>query len=114
MKNKHDNVCLIIWCKVINNIRTLSEIHNLFERTLETGRKASYSSLFRSECKLILYLPTIVYCVNPAMSKTSVILVVLKFTQWCPLLSPRFYCYRFLLSLYMNRVPENLNKAMTR
>ena len=44
------------------------KIQNLFVRTLETGRKVS---LFRSERKLIYYLPTMyVYCVYPAMSKS--------------------------------------------
>ena len=43
----------------------------MFVRTLETGRKASCSSLFRSECKLILYLTRMyVHCVYPAISET--------------------------------------------
>ena len=46
----------------------IRKIQNLFVRTLETGRKVS---LFRSERKLIYYLPTMyVYCVYPAMSKS--------------------------------------------
>ena len=48
------------------------KIYNLFARALETGRKASCSSLFRCECKLILYLSTLyVNCVYPAISKNS-------------------------------------------
>jgi hypothetical protein len=68
------------------------KIYNLFARALETGRRTSFSSLFRSECKLILFLTTMyVYCVYPAISKgpkqlpnclkiteTSVVLVVFK------------------------------------
>jgi hypothetical protein len=38
---------------------------------LETDRRASFSSLFRSEWKLILYSTTMyVYCVYPAISKS--------------------------------------------
>jgi hypothetical protein len=51
-------------------LRYIRKIQNLFVRTLETGRKVS---LFRSERKLIYYLPTMyvyVYCVYPAMSKS--------------------------------------------
>ena len=51
-------------------------IYNLCVRALKTGRKVILwrviSGLFCSECKSILYLPTMyVYCVYPAMSKCS-------------------------------------------
>ena len=47
---------------------------------LETGRKASLSSLFRSECKSMLYLTTMyVYCVYPAISKSPKTLAKLSF-----------------------------------
>ena len=40
------------------------KIYNLFVRALETSRKASFSSLFRSVGKLILYFPTMyIYCI---------------------------------------------------
>ena len=40
------------------------KIYNLFVWALETSRKASFSSLFRSVCKLILYFPTMyMYCI---------------------------------------------------
>ena len=44
------------------------KIYNLFVQALETGRKTSFSRLFRIECKLILYWMTMyVYCVYPAI-----------------------------------------------
>jgi hypothetical protein len=47
----------------------VTEIYNLFVQALETGRKAS---LFRSECKLILYSTTMyVYCIYSSLSKSS-------------------------------------------
>ena len=77
------------------NIRTLSKnitfictcFRNMFKSL------ASFSSLFRSECILILYLTTMyVYCVNPAkserlkqtdkLSETRVVLIVFL---WCHL-----------------------------
>jgi hypothetical protein len=54
----------------------LLENIKLFARALETGRQANiwwfFYSLFRSECKLIVYLTTMyVYCVYPDLSKKS-------------------------------------------
>ena len=44
------------------------KIYNLFVWALETGRKAS---LFRRECKLILYSTTMyVYCIYSSLSKS--------------------------------------------
>jgi len=47
----------------------------IFKLFLETGRKgslANFSSLFRNECKWIINFTTMyVYCVYPAMSKSS-------------------------------------------
>jgi len=68
----------------IYNIRTLSENIKFICTSFRNG---SFSSLFRSECKLILYSTTMyVYCVYPAVSKiptqltklseTSIVLIV--------------------------------------
>ena len=59
-------------CISFPNIYTIyvhcRKIYNLFARALETDRRAS---LFRSECKLILYSTTMyIYCVYPAISKS--------------------------------------------
>jgi hypothetical protein len=60
----------------IYNIRTLSVnikfICTSFRNRQNSEPSASFSGLFRSECKWILYLTTLyVYCVYPAMSKKS-------------------------------------------
>jgi hypothetical protein len=60
----------------IYNIRTLSvnikSICTSFRNSQNCEPSASFSCLFRSEYKRILYLTTIyVYCVYPAMSKKS-------------------------------------------
>ena len=82
----------------------------------------SFSSLFQNEWKLIVYLTTMyVYCVNPAISKspkqrpnylriaeTSVVLIVfigVIFDISTCIVSV------YLLSLYMNQVPEMLYKV---
>ena len=54
-------------------IYVLCENINVFVRSLETGRKRGqltiFSSLFRSECKLIVYVMTMhIYCVYPTLS----------------------------------------------
>jgi hypothetical protein len=80
---------------------------------------ASFAVLFCSKCKWILHFPTMFeYCVYPTMSKnpkqlpnylkraeTSDFLFIFL---WGPLWSLCLYCYHFLLSLYMNQVPEKL------
>ena len=60
----------------IYNIRTLSVniqfICSSFRNRQNSEPLESFSGLFRSECKLILYLTKMyVYCVYPAMSKKS-------------------------------------------
>ena len=60
----------------IYNIRTLSVnikfICTSFRNRQNSEPSASFSGLFRSECKWILYLTTMyVYCVYPAMSNKS-------------------------------------------
>ena len=56
----------------MDNIIHCPQISNLFVAALVTGRKTSFSGLFRSECKYISYLPTMyVYCVYTTMSKTT-------------------------------------------
>ena len=65
------NICMYD-CISFSNIYTIyvhcRKIYNLFARALETDRRAS---LFRSECKLILYSTTMyIYCVYPAISKS--------------------------------------------
>ena len=67
-------VCLNKWG--IYNIRTLSVnikfICTSFRNRQNSEPLASFSGLFRSEYKWILYLTTMyVYCVYPAMSKKS-------------------------------------------
>jgi hypothetical protein len=62
--------------KYIYNIRTLSVnikfICTSFRNRQNSEPSASFSGLFYSEYKLILYLTTMyVYCVYPAMSKKS-------------------------------------------
>ena len=62
-------------CISFSNIYTTyvhcRKIYNSFALALETDRRASFSSLSRSECKLILYSTTMyVYCVYPAISKS--------------------------------------------
>ena len=94
------------------------EIYNLFY----AGRTASiwrFSSLFRSEHILILYLTTLyLYCGYPAISKSPKTHAKLSENiwnkrrsnhfQWCHLWRQRLYCYHFFLLLYMNNVPEML------
>ena len=47
---------------------------------LETGRKASLSSLFRRECKLFFYLTTVyTYCVYPAFLFNDCVLILCLF-----------------------------------
>jgi hypothetical protein len=89
----------------------------VFLRSLEICRKASFSVLFRSECKWILHYPTTyVYHMYLAISKkpkqlpsclkrveTCIVLIVVL---WCPLWSPRLCCCRFLPLFSMNQVPE--------
>jgi hypothetical protein len=71
---------------------------------------ASISNLFRSECKLILYLTTVCLSCNIKRSKTSAKLSENNRNmhrsdriQWCHMWRPRSYCYRFCLSLFVNR-----------
>ena len=73
--------CLLITSRSIyiqyTNVRTLSVniqfICTSFRNRQNSEPLASFSGLFRSEYKWILYLTTMYeYCVYPAMSKTSV------------------------------------------
>jgi hypothetical protein len=68
------NICMHD-CISFSNIYTIyvhcRKIYNLFALALETDRRASFSSLFRSGWKLILYSTTMyVNCVYPAISKS--------------------------------------------
>ena len=92
------------------------KIYNLFVRALETGRKVS---LFRRECKLILYSTTMyLYCIHSSLSKSSKTTAKLSENswnnhrsnrfQWRHLWRQRLYCYSFFLLLYMKQVPEML------
>ena len=101
----------------INNIHTLSE--NMYELQKQVKKRtfSSFSSRFRSECKLILYLATMyLYCVYPAISKspkqlpnclkiaeTSVILIVSRASS---VTSAYGIYYCFFLSLDITEVPE--------
>ena len=65
-----------VWITDIYNKRTLSEkIHFILtslRNRLKSEPFASFSSLFHSECNIISYLTTMyVYCVYPAMSKST-------------------------------------------
>jgi hypothetical protein len=84
---------------------------------LQIGRQAS---LFRNECKLILYLTTMyVYCVYPAISKGSNQLQYWSENSWNKRRSKSFqrrhmwrhrlYCYCFFLLLNRNQEPEKLD-----
>ena len=72
---------------LIYNIRTLSVnikfICTSFRNRQNSEPSTSFSSLFRSEYKWILYLTTVyVYCVYPAMSKKSENLSDLNKKDW--------------------------------
>ena len=72
----HHSSCSYIWSIYICNIRTLSVnikfICTSFRNRQNSEPSASFSGLFRSEYKWILYLSTMyVYCVYPAMLKKS-------------------------------------------
>ena len=87
-------------------------IYNLFLQALETGRKASFSSLIHSECKLILYLTTVyVYCIYLAISKSTKHLsncLRIAETSGVLIVFNGVICDRCFLSLYMNQVSEIL------
>ena len=89
--------------------------------TLKSSRKASLWQdvlvCFPVSANYILYLLTLyIYCVYPAMSKspkqepsclkiaeTSIIIIFFKGVLYAV---HHLYCYDFLLSLYMNQIPE--------
>ena len=95
----------------IYNIRTLSVnikfICTSFRNRQNSEPSASFSGLFRSEYKCILYLTTMyVFCVYPAMSKKSENLSNLdkkdrnkrhKCCQGCLLRGPRYISTSFIL-----------------
>jgi hypothetical protein len=76
ISNKYKGHFILIYERYIYNIRTLSVnikfICTSFRNRQNSEPLASFSGLFRSEYKLILYLTTMyVYWVYPAMSKKS-------------------------------------------
>jgi hypothetical protein len=102
----------------IHNIRILSEYIKFICTSFRKRYKsesliASFSNLFRRECKLILYLTTMyVYYVYPAISKSPKLLPnCLKIIEPCFVLIHLWrqilYCCRICLSLYVNQVPNN-------
>ena len=96
MFKEHSYLCTLSEIKYICNTYTTGDIQFIFM----SFNNRYVSGMFRSECKLILYFPTVcVYCVYPAMPKiqnqlsnclikaeTVVVLIVF---WWCPLWSPR-------------------------
>ena len=111
----HDHLFLCVSTDIYN-IRTLSVnitfICTSFRNRQHSEPLASFSGLFRSEYKWIVYLTTMyVYCVYPAMSKKSENLSDLskkgqkqasflafhKCCQGCPLRGPRYISISFIL-----------------
>ena len=110
------------WYEYIYNIHTLTfiVICTNFRNRWKSKPLAIFSNLFRSECKLILYLKKIyVYflCLSCNIKKSKATAKLSENSwkkrrsdrvHWCHLWRQHLYRYSFFLSFYMNQIPEIL------
>ena len=115
MFKEHSYLCILSGIKYICNTYTTGDIQFI----CMSFNNRYVSGMFRSECKLISYFPTVcAYCVYPAMPKiqnqlsnclikaeTVVVLIVFGDV----LCEVRAYnWYRFITSRHMNKEPTKL------
>ena len=115
MFKEHSYLCTLSEIKYICNTYTTGDIQFIFM----SFNNRYVSGMFRSECKLILYFPTVcVYCVYPAMPKIQNQLsnclikaeTVVGLTVFDDILCEvrAYNWYRFIASRNMNKIPTKL------
>ena len=108
---------------IITQVRKLSEYMNSTETTIQIWKQTSYPSKpqeYHATYKQINFIfkdNVRILCLSGQIKKSKITAKVSKNSwnkirsnrfHWCHLWRQRVYCYRFLISFYINRVPEML------